>query len=504
MVFGVTELWANAGVFLLGAAIVGAVGPRLSRAADAVGAVTELGQSLAGALLLGASTSLPGLIVSLQTALQGNANLAVANAIGGIAAQTFFIALADVALRSGTIEHEGAMADSLMQTTVLITLLTVLLLGMLEPRYSIYGAFHPVSLVVAVGVVLGFRAIQHIRKHPSWRARSEGGDGDEEGSGDGDKAGNNGESGTESEDGDGRGRTDSDGRDSNAGRSSGETSGEPDYSGRRERTPVDTVRYTVRERLLSFPVREKVVTYSVRREEDGEDRRRPSDSRATRTTDRRESTPRSAGSESDTGPRNGGRDSESETDSSESRSSEDGAKFDSSTGDGGSDSSGSDGSGQSKGRVLRRYAIYLTLIAVAGYLISSATGVIISRTGVSPVVAGLTLTAPATSLPELVTAVSSVRRGRVALGIGDIVGGNAFDTIMVAIADFAYVAGTIYLAVSDNVVFITALALLMSATLAVGFVHRDRRNLAGIGVESYLIIVVYLLGIASVLVGTLV
>jgi Ca2+/Na+ antiporter len=82
MVFGANGLVANGAVVLGAALVVLYVGPRLSRAADSVGSVTGLGQTLAGALLLGASTSLSGLIVSTQTALQGQANLAVANSLG--------------------------------------------------------------------------------------------------------------------------------------------------------------------------------------------------------------------------------------------------------------------------------------------------------------------------------------------------------------------------------------------------------------------------------------
>jgi cation:H+ antiporter len=78
--------------------------------------------------------------------------------------------------------------------------------------------------------------------------------------------------------------------------------------------------------------------------------------------------------------------------------------------------------GKSKGRLFARYGVYVVAVGVSGYLISGSTSAIISQTGLSPVVAGLTLTAVVTSLPELVTAVSSVRRGAVA--IGDIVGGT--------------------------------------------------------------------------------
>lgn len=94
-------MWASAATFLLAAAVIAVVGPRLSRPADPLGSVTWLSNTLAGALFLGASTSLPGLVVSFRTALGGQPDLAVANSLGGIAGQTLFVALADAGPREG-------------------------------------------------------------------------------------------------------------------------------------------------------------------------------------------------------------------------------------------------------------------------------------------------------------------------------------------------------------------------------------------------------------------
>jgi hypothetical protein len=70
---------------------------------------------------------------------------------------------------------------------------------------------------------------------------------------------------------------------------------------------------------------------------------------------------------------------------------------------------------------------------------------------------------------------------------------------MVAIADAAYLEGPIYAAVSANVPFVAAVALLMIGVLAVGFIRRDQRDLANIGLESYLVALAYVLGVGVVL-----
>lgn len=498
MVFGFTGLWINIGVFLVAAAVIGYVGPRLSRAADRVGSMTGLGQTVAGALLLGASTSLPGLVVSLQTAFEGRANLAVANSLGGIAAQTLFIAFADVALRSDTLQHRDTLAASLMQSAVLVSLLTLLLMGMLKPEFALYGAFHPLSLAVIAGVILGFWVIQETRKHPSWRAR----EADDGGRGSGGKQRSDGQSGS-----DGTGNSQSantsgsDAGENKQGHSAG--SGGNEHSARSEgsddesndptQTAVETRVVTVTDRILSVPFRERVYTERTveSRNDDTESRTRH-------------------GPEGESNGKSGG---DSSREGSESRRESDGqAKFgqrsnsgrqSTSNGeDGQSTSNGEDDESTSKEEAYRRYAIYVVIVGISGFLISSTAGTIISQTGLSSVVMGLTLTAVATSLPELVTAVASVRRGAVGLAIGDIVGGNAFDTIMVALADFAYAEGSIYRAATENIPFIASVALLMTGVLAVGLVRRDQEGLANIGIESYLLIIMYFVGIAVVLFGT--
>lgn len=443
--FGFTGLWINVGFYLLGASIVAVVGPRLSRAADRVGSVTGMGQSVAGALLLGASTSLPGLIVTFRAALNGRANLAVANAVGGIAAQTLFIALADVALRSGTIEEEDTLTASLLQSTVLMALLTLVLIAMLQPIYSLYGSVHPVSLIVIAGVILGFYTIQQARKHPSWQARDS-----NSGSGSSQAQGGSGHGSAARSGGGGSGLG------SNGSKSSSE-SGSSKSGSNRSKPIVETLAVTTENRIFSIPIWER--EYSARVVKPARSDRSQSDGDESSSSS--QSGRQSAGSQS-----------------------------------------GSDSQSGSKNQLFAKYAGFVLFIAIAGYLISGAAGTIITQTGLPPVVMGLTFTAIATSLPELVTAVSSARRDQVGLAIGDIVGGNAFDTIMIAIADLVFVTGPIYLAVTSVVQLITAIAILMTAVLAAGFVRRDRANLASIGVESYIIGIIYVLGVTAVLIGT--
>ncbi len=116
---------------------------------------------------------------------------------------------------------------------------------------------------------------------------------------------------------------------------------------------------------------------------------------------------------------------------------------------------------------------------------------ITEQTDLTATFVGGVLTAVVTSLPELVTSVAAVRRGALTLAVGGIIGGNAFDTIFIAFSDIAYRDGSIYHAISDWQVYLISLTILMTGILLLGLLRREKRGIANIGFESFLVIVLY-------------
>ncbi|MFW6039954.1 MAG: sodium:calcium antiporter, partial [Gemmatimonadota bacterium] len=146
------------------------------------------------------------------------------------------------------------------------------------------------------------------------------------------------------------------------------------------------------------------------------------------------------------------------------------------------------------GRLWLRFALLAPVLAGTGWLIAQAGVSLSIRTGLSQTVVGALITAVATSLPELVAAIAAVRQGALTLAVGDVIGGNIFDTLFVAAADVAYRPGSIYHAVPDRVVFLIALTILLTGISLLGFLRREERGIAGIGFESFLILVAFLGG----------
>ena len=158
--------------FLIGAGAAAAfvilvAGLRMTGLADRIADRTGFGEAMVGGVLLGAATSVSGAIVSLTTALDGRASLAFSNGVGGIAAQTAFLALADIIYRRANLEHAAAELANVYQCGVLILLLSVPAAATTMPDVTIW-AMHPASLAIPAIYVLSVVTTSRLREEPMW------------------------------------------------------------------------------------------------------------------------------------------------------------------------------------------------------------------------------------------------------------------------------------------------------------------------------------------------
>ncbi len=157
-------------IFAAAAVVIGIVGLRLTDLADRLADRTALGEAVVGGALLGATTSLSGAVTSAAAASLDRPELAVSNAIGGIAAQTAFLAIADLVYRKANLEHAAASIENLSQSALLLLLLNLPLLAIALPEASALGV-HPVSLALVAAYVGGLNLTASIRRRPMWTPR---------------------------------------------------------------------------------------------------------------------------------------------------------------------------------------------------------------------------------------------------------------------------------------------------------------------------------------------
>lgn len=154
-------------LFVAAAAVITAAGIKMAEIADRLADRTGFGEALFGGVLLGGSTSIPGIVTSVTTAAQGHAELAFSNAIGGIAAQTFFLAIADLVYRRANLEHAAASLTNLSQAGILISLLSLPLVAVSTPTFDFWG-IHPITLLIFGAYVFGVRLAAQSHEEPMW------------------------------------------------------------------------------------------------------------------------------------------------------------------------------------------------------------------------------------------------------------------------------------------------------------------------------------------------
>ncbi|WP_046468176.1 sodium:calcium antiporter [Allosalinactinospora lopnorensis] len=161
-------LWWSAAVMGLAAMVLVSGGGPFTRLVDRLADRTGLGETLAGFLLIGAVTSLPGLITSVNGAAQGEPTFAMTNALGGIAAQTVFIALADAFYRRANLEHAAASLPNLLAPVGLCIMLGTVLIAGAGPQVTVFG-LHPASAVLLFLYWYWLRLSRHVGAHPMWK-----------------------------------------------------------------------------------------------------------------------------------------------------------------------------------------------------------------------------------------------------------------------------------------------------------------------------------------------
>ncbi|AQQ04685.1 cation transporter [Roseibium algicola] len=168
MGFDSLPLWVLLALFAGAGGVILVCGVHLTGQADRIADRTGLGEALVGGVLLGAATSLSGTVVSVTAALDGRASLAFSNAVGGIAAQTAFLAIADIVYRRGNLEHVAADVSSLFQCALLMLLLAIPLVAYTTPEITLLGV-HPASYALVIVYGSGLLAQRHVREQPMWR-----------------------------------------------------------------------------------------------------------------------------------------------------------------------------------------------------------------------------------------------------------------------------------------------------------------------------------------------
>jgi cation:H+ antiporter len=142
------------------------------------------------------------------------------------------------------------------------------------------------------------------------------------------------------------------------------------------------------------------------------------------------------------------------------------------------------------------FALASIVTLAAGVVLEQSGNELAGRWGINGVIFGATILAAVTALPEISTGIRAVRLGQVGLAMGDIFGGNQVQMTLFLLADL--LAGKPVLqTVSATSSWLGGIGVVVTALFAGGLVMRPPRKLAGIGPDSWLVLLFYAIGLAG-------
>jgi cation:H+ antiporter len=148
---------------------------------------------------------------------------------------------------------------------------------------------------------------------------------------------------------------------------------------------------------------------------------------------------------------------------------------------------------------LFRYLMAAVVVAAAGSWLPFIGNDITKAMGWKPTFVGTLLIAGTTSLPELVVSISALRIGAVDMAIGNLLGSNLFDILILGIDDIAYTKGPLTSAIAPAHAITAFSAVIMSGIFIVAMLFRPQSRLRGtISWVSLAMLMVYVFGAYAV------
>jgi len=144
------------------------------------------------------------------------------------------------------------------------------------------------------------------------------------------------------------------------------------------------------------------------------------------------------------------------------------------------------------------FTIASVITLVAGVALEQSGGVLAARIGINGVLFGATILAAATALPEVSTGLASVKLQDYELAVSDVFGGNAFLPVLFLLATL--LSGEAVLPQATKLdIYISGLGILLTTIYIYGLIFRPSRRILNMGIDSLVVLVLYVLGIIGII-----
>ena len=143
-------------------------------------------------------------------------------------------------------------------------------------------------------------------------------------------------------------------------------------------------------------------------------------------------------------------------------------------------------------QVAGRYALYAAVIVGAALTLPHFADRIAEHTGLGRSFVGTFFLAASTSLPEIAVSLAAVRMGSIDMAVGNLLGSNLFNVLILAIDDMFYTKGHILKDASPYNMLSVFSTILMTAVVIAGLTYKVKGKKYLLAWDSALIFLIYI------------
>ena len=146
-------------------------------------------------------------------------------------------------------------------------------------------------------------------------------------------------------------------------------------------------------------------------------------------------------------------------------------------------------------QIVFKYAMFASVIIIAALALPFFANQIAEDTGLGKSFVGTFFLAVSTSLPEIAVSIAAVRMGSIDLAVGNLLGSNIFNVLILAIDDLFYPKGLILKDASDFHLISVLSTILMAALVVIGLSYRAKGKRYFLAWDAATIFLIYIINL---------
>jgi cation:H+ antiporter len=145
--------------------------------------------------------------------------------------------------------------------------------------------------------------------------------------------------------------------------------------------------------------------------------------------------------------------------------------------------------------IIKNYTLYAGIIIVAALALPFFAEKIAEMTGLGKSFVGTFFLAASTSLPEIAVSITAIKMGAIDLAVGNLLGSNIFNILILAIDDLFYTDGLILMDASEFHLVSIFSTVIMTAIVIIGLSYRAKGKRFLMAWDAILIFIVYFINL---------